>query len=264
MAVTRLTADICGRQHGNGPAMLLIHGVGMQADYWGNVEPHLAEHFSLTLIDMPGHGQSPVHDHSQPELPLYTDKISDVLLSLEQPAIIVGHSMGALIALDLAVRYPQLVSGVAVLNGVYRRNTQAQKAIDARVVQLKNQSLEKPDNRATLERWFKKKPSGIEAQSRELCDQWLQAVNPVGYFQAYSAFAGADAPADELLQTIECPSLFITGALEPNSTPAMSQRMSSLVAGATCTIVDNAKHMMSMTHGPQVIAAIVDSFNPST
>jgi len=238
--------------------MLLVHGVGMRAEFWSNVEAELAKAFSLTVVDMPGHGQSPAFADIDPPLSKYTDALAEVISTTQQPVIVVGHSMGALIALDFAVRYPDLLAGIGVLNGVYRRSKDAQRAISERVAELS--SLQPTDPTATLARWFGSEPSGIDARSADDCRNWLSTVNVQGYRDAYRAFANTEAPTDQKLQQVECPALFMTGSLEPNSTPAMSEKMSLLVPDATCVVIDGARHMMTMTHGSQVVDALVSRF----
>ena len=243
---------------GTGPAMLLVHGVGMRAEFWNNIEDELAQMFSLTVVDMPGHGQNPAFDEADPTLSRYSDVLAELISAKQQPVIVVGHSMGALITLDLAVRYPDQVAGIAVLNGVYRRSSNAQQAINARVAELA--SLQPTDPTATLERWFGAEPKGVDALSAQACRQWLSTVNPQGYRDAYRAFANTDAPTDEELQQIKCRALFMTGSLEPNSTPAMSKSMSQLLPDATCVVVEGARHMMTMTHGSDVVTALTHRF----
>ena len=53
---SKLSRHIHGWTGGEGEPLLLIHGVGMRADYWSNIVPTLANTFSLTVVDMPGHG----------------------------------------------------------------------------------------------------------------------------------------------------------------------------------------------------------------
>lgn len=235
--------------------MLLIHGVGMNADYWNNVAPTLSAQFRLTMVDMPGHGKSPPLADPTPDLHQYTDAIAS---AISKPTIVVGHSMGALIALDMAVRYPSLANGIVVLNGIYRRSDAATKAILQRVNELQTQNTIDPT--PTLQRWFGESPKGVNATAREQCLLWLQNINLQHYAAAYRAFANADAPADDQLSSIDCPTLFMTGELEPNSTPAMARVMSTLVVQSHCLIVEGAKHMMSMTHGPRVTDAIISHF----
>ncbi len=255
---SELAPGVIGWQHGQGPSMLLIHGVGMHAEFWSNIESELAQSFALSVIDMPGHGESLPLDINVPQLPDYTDCIARILPVIAQPVVVVGHSMGALIAMDMAVRYKQQLAGIAVLNGVYRRSSDALLSIQNRVAELS--STKPADPTATLERWFGKNPRGIDALSATACRRWLAEVNIKGYHDAYRAFANADAPADSLLQQVPCPALFMTGELEPNSTPAMSESMNRLVPDSVCKVVDGARHMMPMTHGDHLISALRERF----
>lgn len=248
-------------QAGAGPHLLLVHGVGMNADYWSNITPALERLFSLTVVDMPGHGHSPLISHvaksNTPALQDYSDVIASALPA-DVPTIIVGHSMGALIALDMAVRHPQQIAGIAVLNGVHRRSDKSQQAILARANELSTNTA--PDPGPTLQRWFGTSPTGIDAEAAICCRQWLQNANHQGYADAYRIFAASDSPADRDLQLIHCPALFMTGSDEPNSTPQMSQSMSNQVVNSRCVIATGARHMMSMTHGKQVVDELVATF----
>ena len=235
--------------------MLLVHGVGMNSQYWDNVRDHLAQHFAVRILDLPGHGMRDCLNNDDPTLFEYTDAIAN---DIDQPTIITGHSMGALIALDMAVRYKSKTTGIAVLNGIYRRDRAAINAVRKRAAQLNSEDI--PDPAATLVRWFGTEPTGTDARAADNCNNWLTSVNPAGYRSAYRAFANADAPTDEQLAGIECPALFITGSDEPNSTPAMSKKMSELVPDAKCITIAGARHMMSLTHGAATTHAIIDFF----
>ena len=89
---------------GTGPALILIHGVGLRAEAWAALAPQLANRFTLYAVDMPGHGASPLG--SVRALPDYVDRLHAFAKALGEPVSIVGHSMGAMIALELAARDP--------------------------------------------------------------------------------------------------------------------------------------------------------------
>jgi pimeloyl-ACP methyl ester carboxylesterase len=97
---------------GAGPPILLVHGLGGSALNWVAVAPALAARFRVLMPDLPGHGDS------QPIPGLASiDPLADALASLierEQaaPVPVVGHSLGGLVALRLAVRRPELVAGL--------------------------------------------------------------------------------------------------------------------------------------------------------
>lgn len=255
---SRLNDDINGWQGGSGPELLMIHGVGMHADYWSNLIPELVNHFHLTIIDMPGHGDSLNFAESLPALPSYTDSIAQLIQQNAVPTRVVGHSMGAMIAIDLASRYPGSVAAIAALNAVYQRNEAAKAAVRARATSLARETV--LDSSSTLERWFGHEPDGVNALASKACATWLSEVNQTGYRQAYRAFAHHDGPDENTLQQILCPALYMTGENEPNSTPAMSMAMASTTEQGECHIVNGARHMMSMTHGSDVLKKLVPFF----
>ena len=255
---SKLTEHIYGWTGGVGPQLLLIHGVGMRADYWSNLIPSLQEHFALTVIDMPGHGDSPALTQVKPVIKDYSDCIADVLHAAAEPMCVAGHSMGAVISLDLANRYSDNVRAIAVLNGIFQREESATASVRSRADNLNGLSLADPT--ATLARWFGDNPKGINAQCATHCRDWLEDINPLGYQQAYRAFAYDDGPSTTMIKSLQCPALFITGELEPNSTAAMSRTMSELSPDGTNHIVSGGKHMMSMTHGDEVCSQLIAFF----
>lgn len=231
---------------GSGPAVLLLHGVGLRAEAWNPVADLLSTEFSTLAVDLPGHGESGV-PAGLTELSHYTDAIAS---ELANPVIAIGHSMGAMIALDLATRCPASVTGVAALNAIYRRDAEAKRLVSARAASLDGRTVADPET--TLQRWFGDDPS----PEREACRDWLTSVDPSAYKTAYTVFANSDGPPDEALAGLSCPALFMTGANEPNSTPAMSHAMAAQ-ANARAHIIADAAHMMPMTHASEVGEALL-------
>jgi pimeloyl-ACP methyl ester carboxylesterase len=227
---------------GEGPLVVLIHGVGLRAEAWGGQVDALSQTCHVIAVDMPGHGASAALA-SQPNLADFTDTIA---AALNGPAVVIGHSFGAMIALDLATRHPRLVNGVAALNAIYRRDAVAQAAVMARANSLDGKMITDPTE--TLNRWF----GTASSSQREACDNWLRATDPAGYRNAYHVFAAQNGPTASELAAMCCPALFLTGAQEPNSTPAMSQQMAALVPNGRAEIIEDAAHMLPMTHASQV------------
>ncbi len=255
---SKLTKRISGWTGGEGESLLLIHGVGMRADYWSNLVPKLAQHFALTIIDLPGHGSSPLLVDTPSGIRVYTDCIAELLTDLQEPVYVAGHSMGALICIDLADRYSSKVAAITVMNGVFRRSKDATQAVRSRADELNGQYV--PDPEATLMRWFGDNPIGVDASAEEHCRHWLMDINASGYQQAYRTFAYDNGPTSSCLESLDCAALFITGEKEPNSTASMSEAMAQLAPKGECHIVKGAKHMMSMTHGDEVCDRMIEFF----
>lgn len=91
---------------GNGPALLLIHGIGDSSETWRNVIPLLARDHTVIAPDLLGHGKSdkPRADYS---VAGYANAMRDLLsvLGIEQ-ATVVGHSLGGGVAMQFAYQYP--------------------------------------------------------------------------------------------------------------------------------------------------------------
>jgi (E)-2-((N-methylformamido)methylene)succinate hydrolase len=234
---------------GQGPALVLIHGVGLRAEAWAGVVPHLAKHCAVYAVDMPGHGESPLDGAT--DLPEFVSRIAAFISALNQPVWVAGHSMGAMIALELAACLPDRITGVAALNAIYHRMPEAAQAVQARAGALDGQTVLSPE--PTLARWFGDAPTGALA---EACRGWLSTVDPKGYATAYRIFAHHDGPADDLLSGLHIPALFQTGQLDFNSTPAMSAAMASKAPMGVADCVDGAAHMMPMTH-PDAVASVL-------
>lgn len=97
---------------GSGQLVILLHGIGRTGQIWRHVTDLLAtESYRLVALDLLGFGASP-----KPEWPLYDidDHAQAVIASIEglkpdRPAVLVGHSMGCLVAVRVARRRPDLV-----------------------------------------------------------------------------------------------------------------------------------------------------------
>lgn len=241
-------ADLSAIASGTGSLVLLIHGVGLRAEAWNRQIDALSPRFHTVAVDMPGHGGSALPDGTM-TLSDFTDAI---VAGLDGPALVIGHSMGAMIALDMAIRYPRQVRGVAAMNAIFNRCDVAAEAVKARAASLDGAS--KADPSGTLERWFGEAPS----PERDACRAWLGAVTPAAYRMAYRVFAQEDGPSEDKLASLACPALFLTGSDEPNSTPDMSRAMAALAPKGRALIIENAAHMMPMTNASEVTAALFD------
>jgi pimeloyl-ACP methyl ester carboxylesterase len=89
---------------GNGPPLLLLHAFGLSRAAWKPVVPLLAAERELLIVDLPGHGESPMPDPgTQPNPAGYAEEIARLLVELELETVAVcGNSIGGWTALELA------------------------------------------------------------------------------------------------------------------------------------------------------------------
>lgn len=103
------------RKFGQGPALIIIHGLYGSSDNWFTIGKKLSEHFEVFLIDQRNHGQSP---HSEEHC--YECLKEDLLEFMNQHAIdkavIIGHSMGGKTAMYFSKDYPERITSLVVVD----------------------------------------------------------------------------------------------------------------------------------------------------
>lgn len=89
---------------GAGPVVLLLHGAGAATHSWRALTPLLAEQFTVVAPDLPGHGFTGMPPGHGLSLPAMARRTAALMSALERrPALVVGHSAGAAIALQMAL-----------------------------------------------------------------------------------------------------------------------------------------------------------------
>jgi len=104
------------RTAGEGPVILLIHGITGNSAQWGQVIPALAENYTVVAPDLLGHGQSakPRGDYS---LGAFAVGVRDLLIALgHRRATVVGHSLGGGIAMQFVYEYPVFAARLVLVS----------------------------------------------------------------------------------------------------------------------------------------------------
>ena len=89
---------------GSGPAIVLLHGTGASAHSWRDIMPLLADDFTIIAPDLPGNGFTRGRIPGGVSLPNVANAVRQLLETLEvRPSLVVGHSSGAAIAMQLSL-----------------------------------------------------------------------------------------------------------------------------------------------------------------
>lgn len=109
-------------------AILLVHGNAAQSAWWDPIVPLLTSPALVVAVDLSGHGDSP---HRAPyTLAGWAQEVIDVAHAVcgDLPIIVIGHSMGGLVAIEAARADPSLFAGVITFDTPLRRYTADQLA----------------------------------------------------------------------------------------------------------------------------------------
>lgn len=103
---------------GSGPVVVFIHGIASSSITWTNVIPLLESSHRCIAIDLLGFGGSPMPPGAEYTLPEHVAAIVRTIkaLRLREPFVLVGHSMGGLIAPRYAARNPRRVRGLVLVS----------------------------------------------------------------------------------------------------------------------------------------------------
>lgn len=240
---------------GQGEALVLVHGVGMAREVWAPQVASLTREYKVISYDLLGHGDSDVPSEGV-SLADYAGQLLALLDHLEIPAVnVVGHSMGALVALEFALAHPERTLRVAALNAVFDRTAAQREAVQARATTLQGMGPG-ATVASTIDRWFGTPVPDELREAANLTARLLREVDPVGYARTYQLFASSDRVHASRLPSLDKPVLFMTGEGDPNSSPQMSQAMARLVPGARLEVLPDARHMMTLTHAQCVNDAL--------
>ena len=191
---------------GQGPDLVILHGLFGQSDNWASIAKMLEKDFSVYLVDQRNHGRSP-HDNV-----FNYEAMAEDLLSLSLPKFsIIGHSMGGKTAMFFAKKYPHLVEKLVVVDiGTKYYPVHHQEIIDA----LKGLDIKKLTSRNEADDQLKEKIADFGTRQFLLKNLYRKEDNSFGWRFNLDVIADQIENVGQALDgdVCEVESLFINGA----------------------------------------------------
>lgn len=229
------------------PCAVFVHGAQNDHSVWALQTRWFANHgFGVLAVDLPGHNRSA-------GAPLATvEAMADWVMALvaaagvTSPALVFGHSMGSLIALECAARHPAAVRAVAMLATAY-----PMKVSDA----LLEAALHREDEAISMvTEWsissLASKPSSpgpgawMHGGSRRLMER-VAARNPQAHvFHNDFSACNAYAHGEEAAAALTCPALFVVGTRDMMTSPKAAQALAGKMRNASVVTVPSGHAMM--------------------
>jgi pimeloyl-ACP methyl ester carboxylesterase len=229
--------------------LVFIHGSGGDHTNWIRQYTLLKNAFNIAALDLPGHGRS--EGPGEQDVSAHVEWVKKILdgLKIVKP-VLIGHSLGAAIALSFVIRYDTVAAAVVPVAG----------------------GVKMPVNPVILEGFLKDPASvigmaakfSIAKQNREkfsgLIAESLSRINPGiihGDFSACNSLNITEAVAG-----IRIPALVICGAEDKMTPPSLSQFISDRIPGARLTLIEGAGHFVMMENPEAFNVALTDFVNP--
>lgn len=227
-------------------SIVLIHGAQNDHSVWALQSRYLAHHgYAVLAVDLPGHGRS-----SGPALTSVEAMADWILVLLEaagvKRALLAGHSMGSLIALEASRRAPDTVAGLALLGTTY-----PMKVADALLETARS------DEQAAIDMvniWshssIAHKPScpgpgfSVMGGARRLM-QRMSARNPERLFYTDFAACNSYANGEAAAESVRCPTLFVFGKKDVMTPPRSTKLLTGTIKHGKIVNVDAGHQMMA-------------------
>lgn len=243
---------------GTGPrTILFLHGIGGNRDSFADELPRLAPRWRALSWDMPGYGQSTAID------PLSFEILAEAAIAVldaerVEKAVLVGHSLGGMIAQETVARFPQRVSGLVLFATT--------AAFGGRDDKFKNDFLAQrlapldagkamPDIAEELTRGLFA-PNPPEAARRRAIAS-MGVIAPAAYRAALRCIVNFNR-ADDLAR-ITCPTLVLAAEHDRLSPPKTMERMAERIPGARYRCLPGAGHLANFEQ-PAAFDAALDDF----
>jgi len=194
---------------GSGPAIILLHGWGMNASVFERLSHKLAETRTVVLVDLPGHGKSAWDGAIS-----FQDQVAMIATEVPEGELL-GWSMGGLYALEMLRQNPDQFDRLSLVccNPCFIRQSDWQCAVDEPIFDAFNDDLQK-GWRNTIKRFLSLQMHG-SANARQLVRHLMERLENGGEADAEALQFGLDLlkqnDSRELLASLQVPTKLILG-----------------------------------------------------
>ena len=239
---------------GNGPPLILVHGIGAARNTWNKALPLLTQHFTVVTYDLRGHGASPKpeKEFGLDELVADLERIRE-LCNLDSMHI-AGHSLGGMIGPAYAYKYPERVKSLAVLSTAAFRTDEDSTKVWAVVKAMEDKGI--PNVLPTLtDRWFtdafiKSYPEVVENRLKQVVE-----TDKDVFLNVFRIYAGTEM--QPWLHKVQTPALVLTGENDGGCNPRLNKLIAEALQNSELLILPELKHSILLEAGDKVAEHLV-------
>ena len=246
----RLNAELTGPA--NGPVLVLLHALGTNLSLFDPLLPLLPKGLRILRMDLRGHGQSdaPPAPYAMGALIRDTERVMDHFALRD--AVVLGVSLGGMVAQGLAVKRLDLVRALVLSNTAAKIGSA--EMWQTRIAEVRASGLADYAPGA-MGRMFGRNWQTEPAMPR--IREMLEATNPEGWIGCAHGLAGTDFYTTTAMLTL--PTLVIAGANDGTTPPDLVRETAELIRGHRFALMRGAGHL-PFVEKPAEYAALLDQF----
>ena len=247
--------------------LVLLHGLGSQAHTWDQFSDEVSDSFRVVVPDLRGHGESG-HTGDGYALDRFAADVKAVTRHLNLSTFdLVGHSLGALIAIWFAAEHPELVNHLVLVDGGPGLDIEAARegSIDSFVRPLGF------DTREEAKGWYQERypirsdewlEQRVEhGMKQNWADKWVFRHDPELYWLLEGGSPGfqeGERQTWDMLAAITCPVLLLRGKESTLLSPEAARRIADMAPNARLVEIPDAGHSIQSDAPEQFRDAVVE------
>lgn len=251
-------AELHVEVEGDGPPVVLVHGLGLSRKLWNRLAAAL-DGYKVVRVDLRGAGRSRELERGELSLERWASDLGAVLdnLELERP-VVVGHSLGAAIALKLALERPDRVDALVLMGGEADLANLAPRML-ASAERIESVGLE-----TWIEDFWSKNPPFAERSLQrdgEILDEYRNLLlenDPTDYVRQCRAIAAAERLSGRL-DEVGHPVLVVVGGLDDRTLPEHGRELARALPNGRLVELPEAGHTIPL-EAPEATAEAITDF----
>jgi len=246
---------------GQGPDLVMLHGWSMHSAVWHHLSENLAQHFTLHLVDLPGHGYSDWQDNAF-ELDTLIDNLAE---QVPETAYWLGWSLGGLISIAFATKFADRVKKLILLAATpcFVKTQNWDSAMEPSIFNVFAENLDE-NQQDTLQRFLMLQARG-SAHSKDTIRQLAQQLaletpaKPEALKAGLSVLINTDLRHE--FAGLRCPTKVILGERDTLIPNTLSQQLATLRPNIEIVMIASAGHAPFISHSQECQAAIEQFLN---
>ena len=238
--------------------IVFLHGWAMNSAVWQPCLQQLPGWIKPLCIDLPGYGESVDADASTLD-----EYVEHVAQQIARPAMLVGWSLGGLVSLRLAQRYPEKVSALfqVATNPKFVQDSDWRAAIEASVFEQFASSLEK-DRDKTIRRFLALQVRGTDTSMRTI-RELQRSIDERGLPKIEALFAGlkmlSGTDLTKSVQELECPATWLLGEKDALVPLELVQSLKQMSPNVDVQILTGAGHAPFISHPDAFVKSLLQA-----
>ena len=260
--IRTFVGDVAYLRQGQGPPLVLLHGIPSSSYLWRDVIGPLSATFDVMAPDLLGYGDSDKRLDADLSIAAQARYMVAFMESLGvHQAAVVGHDIGGGVAQLMAVDEPQRVARLILIDSVVDNNWPV-----ADIARLKEPAWDQIMVNIDLRKGLRKGlEAGMVTEGRvtdELVEEWTRPFQDLGGRRAYLRAARALNNRDLMsrskhIEEIETPTLILWGANDAFLEPRWAETLKHKLRDTTVEIIDPGGHFLPLDRPDAVVEAII-------